>query len=109
MRTAELLQIPIVECLRAKTGSIDSTATKLLKLSAFRHDTCATISRIQLDCDFHAIQYLESIVDRFQNLFDLRRRKQRGSSATQIDRIDIARLLNFSPGGDLARDCLNVA
>src|SRR5207244_12868183 len=46
--------------------------------------------------------------DRLQNLCDLRRCKQRRSSATEIDRIDIARLLNFSPSGDLAHDCVNI-
>src|SRR5437588_8770869 len=109
MRTAELLQVAIVECLRAKTGSIDPAASKLLKLSVFRRGARAAISRIQLDCRLRAIQHLESIADRFQNLFDLRRRKSRRSAATQVDRIDIARLLNFSPSGDFANDCVNVA
>src|SRR5205814_1430361 len=95
MRTPELFQLAIVECLRPKTGSIDPAATKLQKLFPFRRGTYAAISRIQLDCHFRAIEHLESIADRFQNLFDLRRRQQRRSSATEIDRIDIARLLNF--------------
>src|SRR6266567_8147555 len=106
MRTAELFQIAVVECLRTKTGSIDPATTKLWKLSPFRRGTYAAISRIQLDCHFRAIKHLEAIADRFQNLFDLRRRKQRRSSATKIDRIDIARRLNFAPSGDLAHDCV---
>src|SRR5437762_6881941 len=104
MRTAELLQITIVECLRAKTGPIDPATSKLLKLSMFRRSIFAAISRIQLDCDFRDLEHSESTAHCFQNLFDLRRCKQRRSSATEIDRIDIAWLLNFSPSGDLAHD-----
>src|SRR6266568_6765352 len=107
MRTAELFQIAVVKCLRPKTGSIDPATTKLWKLSAFRHGIYAAISRIQLDCHFRAIEHLEAIADRFQNLFDLRRRKQRRSAATKIDRIDIVWLLNFAPGGDLGCHCMN--
>src|SRR5207237_1360633 len=56
-----------------------------------------------------AIEHLESIADRFQNLLDLRRRQQRRSAATQIDGIDSALLFNSTPGGDLAPDCVNVS
>src|SRR5437016_10544117 len=50
MRTPELFQLAIVECLRPKAGSFDPAATKLKKLFLFRHRTYAAISRIQVDC-----------------------------------------------------------
>src|SRR5262245_28534765 len=82
MRAPEFCELCIVKCLCAEAGAIDTQTPEVAQLLG-----CRTAG-IYLDRDFCRCLNPELFEQCRQNAIELRRREQRRSATTEIDRID---------------------